>query len=332
MNIYENKTCKKSIRYFEIYISRILKNIDDEAGITLNAKQQLNSILFLIVKYITIKAKEITCFADKKTISEKEILNIIKLFVDDDYFSVINTEIDNCISLYNTRDKNKKYICRQEKAGIIFPPSICERILRTSEMLISKLASLYIAIFIENICKIILENSYKIMKDKDKFRITVRYLELAVRYENSLNYIFNKLNLNFLGGGVVPKIHDCLLVKSKKKKKDLPIDKKKHRFRPGTVCIREIKKLQKTNSLSFAKIRFEKYIRDIVKNIDDNKKISKDIFIVIQYYIEQFLVNFLKDANECAIHSGRVKLMSSDIYLMSKFRKFDLKKELEKET
>ena len=51
-----------------------------------------------------------------------------------------------------------------------------------------------------------------------------------------------------------------------------------HRFRPGTVSIREIKKLQKgSNCLILAKFPFEKLIRSILYNISGkNIKISKN--------------------------------------------------------
>jgi hypothetical protein len=52
-------------------------------------------------------------------------------------------------------------------------------------------------------------------------------------------------------------------------------------------------------------------------------KISKDVFIVLQYYVEQFVVDFLRDANSAAIHSGRVKLMPADINFICNLRRYD---------
>jgi len=53
-------------------------------------------------------------------------------------------------------------------------------------------------------------------------------------------------------------------------------------------------------------------------------KISKDVFIVLQYYIEQFIVDFLRDANSAAIHSNRVKLMPMDIAFICNLRKYTI--------
>jgi hypothetical protein len=53
-----------------------------------------------------------------------------------------------------------------------------------------------------------------------------------------------------------------------------------------------------------------------------NIKISKDVFIIIQYFIEQIVIDILHNANFAAIHSGRIKLMPNDItfvdFLMNK--------------
>ena len=42
---------KKKNHFFEIFISKVLKNVSETCNITLNAKQQLNSFLFLLKKF-----------------------------------------------------------------------------------------------------------------------------------------------------------------------------------------------------------------------------------------------------------------------------------------
>jgi histone H3/H4 len=87
------------------------------------------------------------------------------------------------------------------------------------------------------------------------------------------------------------------------------------------VAIKNIKKYQKTSdNLIFPKSTFEFITRQIFKEsniVDVNIKISKDVFIILQYYIEQFIVKLLYNSNFLAIHAGRVKLSSIDIAFMS---------------
>lgn len=49
----------------------------------------------------------------------------------------------------------------------------------------------------------------------------------------------------------------------------------------------------------------------------ENVKISKDVFIILQHFIEQYIVKLFYNANFLAIHSGRVKLISTDIAFIS---------------
>lgn len=321
---------RKRTRYFEAFISKCLKNISNEYGITANAKQQLNSSFCILAKEISNKSIHLTNISKKKTISEKEISNSVKLLLMPEHYNMIH---EKCMSNIEKFEKEEsKHCSRQDKAGILFPPSICEKFLRNfgmSKVMITKNTPIYLASVLEYISIKILEGAINVTKENNRIRITVRDLELTVRNDIYLDYLFKKCNLFFIGGGVIPNIHESLLTKKPRKKKKIKENvscdnKKVHRFRPGTVSLREIKKFQKTsNHLTFAKFPFERYIRNIVNNLNNGMKISKDVFTLLQYYVEQFVVDFLRDANLAAIHSGRVKLMQSDIDFMYKLRNYD---------
>jgi histone H3/H4 len=146
---------------------------------------------------------------------------------------------------------------------------------------------------------------------------------MGVRTDTELHKFFTKNNITFLGGGVVPYIHPSLFVKKPRKtnkvnksEEEKSEERKKHRFRPGTVALREIKRYQKaSNCLTLAKFPFQKLVRDsVVKHVgEDSIKISKDVFIIVQYFIEQVVIDILHHANFAAIHAGRIKMMPNDI-------------------
>ena len=327
---YNSKECKntkkKKQRYFEVYISKLLKNISPESSLTLNVKQQLNSCLTIIVKEISDYAMKLTFFSGKKTLSEKEIDNSVKIIFPDDMYNLSNEYVNSKITNYKT-DKGK-YNSRQYKAGIIFPPSICERFLRNfgyNNIMITEISPIYLASIIEFITETILVKAVERSQTRNKIRITIRDLDISVKTDSNLEKLFHTLKISFLGGGVIPYIHYSLLVKKprKKKKIDNEIDKKNHRFRPGTVSIREIKKIQKTSDcLIFSKLPFERLVRSIIRKYN-NTKISKDVFIVLQYYIEQYIISFLEHCNKATIHASRVKLMKSDIMFICSLKKLN---------
>jgi histone H3/H4 len=315
---------KKKTRYFEIYISKVLKQVSPKNGITSNSKQQLNSILCKIAEIISQNISKLTIISKKKTVSEKEVINSIKIILSG---QLADKAIEEGVRAVE-RFKNDKYpvkgSSRQDKSGIIFPPSIAEKFLRNFgyyKVMVTSLAPICLAAALEYLTAEILELASGFTGSKH-VRLTIRDLEMAVRNDIELNELFNKQNITFLGGGSIPYIHPSLLIKKTRKKriKIIPAVEKKRRFRPGTVAIREIKKFQKmSNLLTFAKYPFEKLVRKIVNNkhAGTSMKISKDVFITLQYFIEQYIINILENANRVSVHTGRVKLVSADIKLVN---------------
>lgn len=318
------RTKKKKTRFFETYISKVLKQVSDSNGITSNSKQQLNSALCLISRLIATTVITLTEMAKKKTMSDKEVKNALLIVLPEQLAANAIIEGQKAVASFE-KVGNVKGTSRQEKASILFSPAISEKFLRNfgySKVMVTSQAPVYMAGALEYLTSEILENASASAKDNKRIRINIRDLELGVRNDNELNMFFTNNNISFLGGGVTPFIHKSLLTKkirNKKRTKKVETvtdgDKKKHRFRPGTVSLREIRRFQKmSNCLTFAKFPFEKLVRQVVTSHNNSPmKISKDVFIVLQYFIEQQLATLLRNANFAAIHAGRVKLMPIDI-------------------
>lgn len=310
---------KKKMRYFETYISKVLKQVSEDNGIKSNAKQQLNSVLCIICEEISRKVLDLTKIPRKKTLSIKEIHNAVQIIMTGEL--AINAVMYGQSAADNFRDTELKNTSRQTKARIIFPPSVTEKFLREfgmSKIMTTGNSSIYLAAILEYLCREILDPACSIATEYKRKRISVRDLELAVRGDSELDLLFRSLGVSFLGGGVVPYIHPALINKKGKKKKRLinclGDEPKKHRFRPGTVALREIRKCQKTSdTLTFAKQPFERLVRTTVMKYNPEMKISKDVFVILQYFIEQYITDIIKDVGLAAIHAGRVKIIPSDI-------------------
>jgi histone H2A len=319
---------KKKTHFFETYILKVLKQISEISNITSNAKQQINSFLCIFSKHVSRKIIELTIVSKKKTISDKEVSNSLKIILCGELLNNSLSEGEKAVNTFkNFKDESetpgeKNILCRQNKAGIIFPPSLVEKFLRQfgyNKIMITGSAPIYLAAVLEYITFEILDLANNYCIENKRVRITIRDIELAIRTDEELDRLFLKLNINLLGGGVVPFIHSSLLNKNSKK----PLkNKESRRFHSGTVSIRNIKKQQKfSDSLIFARLSFEKFVRQIFRDnkYDEKIKISKDVFIALQYFIEQYIVNILKNANLLVIHAGRVKLLPVDIGLISYF-------------
>ena len=315
---------KKRTRFYEIYLTKLLKQVSFENGITSNSKQQLNSVLCSITRLISTRVNNLTEMSKKKTISEKEVINTLYILFPGNLAKGMVTMCDQAVENYSSNDASKG-ITRQERAGIIFPPSVTEKYLRNfgySKTMVSNIAPVALAAAIEYLAGEILENASVFAKQKKKVRITIRDIEIGVRTDSEINSFFSKNNLSFLGGGVVPYIHPSLLVKRPRRRKSKKSEgKRSHRYRPGTVSIREIRRFQKTsNCLTLARSPFEKYTRSVIQKIlgsNNNIKVSKTVFLNLQYFVEQQVVSMLQNAYRAAIHAGRLKLTVGDIEFIS---------------
>lgn len=97
------------------------------------------------------------------------------------------------------------------------------------------------------------------------------------------------------------------------KKSDPNPDKRKHRFHPGTVALREIKYFQKSSEcLLIAKLPFARLIHEIAGS---NLRFNKDAIILLQFAIESYVVEHLQSANLNALHAKRNTIRPEDIRL-----------------
>uniref|UniRef100_A0A8C7K3W0 Core Histone H2A/H2B/H3 domain-containing protein n=1 Tax=Oncorhynchus kisutch TaxID=8019 RepID=A0A8C7K3W0_ONCKI len=70
--------------------------------------------------------------------------------------------------------------------------------------------------------------------------------------------------------------------------------KKPHRYRPGTVALREIRRYQKSTELLIRKLPFQRLLREIAQDFKTDLQAS-----------EAYLVGLFEDTNLCAIHLAR---------------------------
>jgi histone H2A len=263
----------------------------------------------------------------KKTISDKDIACALNIILKGELLN--NSILEGEKAVRNFKNYNELAVLdantRQDKADILFPPSLTEKFLRNFgyyKVMVSSTAPVYLAAVIEYLTFEILDLANNCCKEDKRVRINIRDLQLTIKTDIELDNLFVNLNINLLGGGVVPYIHSSLYNKTNKKKlKHSDTSRTNRRFHCGTVALRNIKKQQKfSNSLIFGKSSFEAFVRQIFfENSTEKIKISKEVFLVLQHFIEQYITDIIKNANFLAIHAGRVKITPVDIGLISFF-------------
>ena len=96
--------------------------------------------------------------------------------------------------------------------------------------------------------------------------------------------------------------------------------KKPHRYRPGTVALREIRRYQKSTDLLIRKLPFQRLVREIAQDFKTDLRFQGSGILALQEASEAYLVGIFEDSNLCAIHAKRVTIMPRDIQLARRIR------------
>jgi len=131
----------------------------------------------------------------------------------------------------------------------------------------------------------------------------------------------------YLGAGINPNTEKTFSTKksrsrsNKKEKVEGSEPKTTHRFKPGTVALRDIRYQQKhSENFSIPKVNFRRLAREASQDYIDDIRFSKNFMELFQLVVEDYLVNLMDMANLCAIHAGRQTVFPKDIQLARRIR------------
>ncbi|KAF8159818.1 histone H3 [Crassisporium funariophilum] len=96
--------------------------------------------------------------------------------------------------------------------------------------------------------------------------------------------------------------------------------KKPHRFRPGTVALREIRRYQKSTELLIRKLPFQRLVREIAQDFKTDLRFQSSAVMALQEAAEAYLVSLFEDTNLAAIHAKRVTIQPKDLALARRLR------------
>ena len=86
--------------------------------------------------------------------------------------------------------------------------------------------------------------------------------------------------------------------------------KKRYRYRPGTVALKQIRQYQKTTELLIRKLPFQRLVREIASDSEVIKsplcgkvRFQSAAIMALQEAAEAYLIGLFEDTNLCAIHA-----------------------------
>jgi histone H3 len=138
-------------------------------------------------------------------------------------------------------------------------------------------------------------------------------------YLHKLNMARTKQTAHKSIGGKCPRKQLALLA-ARKSAPTAGGVKKPHRYRPGTVALREIRRYQKGTDLLLRKLPFQRLVREIAQVFKEDLRFQSTAILALQEAAEAYLVGLFADTNLCAIHAKRVTIMPKDIQLARRLR------------
>jgi histone H3/H4 len=310
-----SKKHRKKCKFFDIYINRILRTVYEKYSINTNAKEQVNNILKIVCKNIVNDSVKIMRNSDRKTLSVNNVSKALRKYISRisnvennlmliwnigfqavDKFKENQTEKKEKGVNVNTPSKNpngnlnEKPERKTEVINTVIPPHLTEKYLRAfNGVLVSKGTIIFFAACIDYIAKQILDKAVQVVEHCQANRISIKHLEIAIKSDIPLSIFFERMGITLLGTPRINKI-------SEKSSKTAIA-----RYKP---------------SLCICKSNFERMVRNIIfETCGENRKISKIVIILLQYYMEQEITELLFRSNVITKQYGRVKVMGKAILL-----------------
>jgi len=87
------------------------------------------------------------------------------------------------------------------------------------------------------------------------------------------------------------------------------------RFKPGTVALRQIRKLQRTCDLLLPLLPFQRLVREIALSFKSDLRFEREALLAIQEATEAHIIGMFQHTQNLAIHSGRKTIQDKDLSL-----------------
>lgn len=218
---------KRNYKSFDTYIRRVMDNINERRGIKEETIKVIDSFIYDMVDRLMRAGDTLMKSSKGKTIDDSTIKLSIKMVFPSELANYAISEGYKAVSRYNKSKKDDsangagKKISVKERAGIIFPPSRFENIMREIDPVkrISKEASIFLAASIEYCVEELLEGANDVETEKTK-RIKPRDIYIAIERDKDLSDLVGS-SVIIPNSGVIPNINEALYNKktsgSKKK-------------------------------------------------------------------------------------------------------------------
>lgn len=327
-----NNKKKKATNSYQAYIHKVLKKVHPDCQISGDAISQFDDLIKMLAKTLSSTARNACFNANKSTVGPREIEIAAKLYFPGSLRTKVISRMENSIKKFESsagvKKTKSKPTRRETRAGLLFSVSLSEKFIRDfghSNLNVSKHANIALAAILEEVSTHILSGAGDKILSGKKVTLNIRCIYLTIHEDTELSFLINNLDIEFVGGGVMPYINPSLIPTKEEKAKQAARRKKTtgnakkdgHKFLPGTKSLMEIKKAQKSTNMEMRKLPFDKKIREMVSEMNDGAEVKFEAgtIITLQKIVEQKITSLCSVATDLAVHGKRDGVNGSDIHL-----------------
>jgi len=96
--------------------------------------------------------------------------------------------------------------------------------------------------------------------------------------------------------------------------------RKMHKYRPGLMARRVIRRYQKSTELEIPKLSFVRLVREVLQYYHQDFRMTSGAVGALQEAAEAYVIDLFTDVNLCATHARRVTITPKDIKLAMRLR------------
>ena len=101
--------------------------------------------------------------------------------------------------------------------------------------------------------------------------------------------------------------------------------RKRYRYRPGTVALREIRKYQTSTETLIPKRSFQRLVKEVMENECRErdilpKKVTSECLLALQCSTEQYVTELFQQSQRAAFHGKRITIQPKDMKIVIDFR------------